>query len=150
MLKEITTTQFDEWKRNLSPESDMPVITTSALIKLSELEDFIAQIKAEGGTGICVNLVRFTWDKDEPQVGKKTGNDNRPLKGCEWDFFNNTQKTQVALAISGTKNYKESPELIATADDIKVNGKISLLIPGGEKEGPTGHNPPSKTPGTGR
>lgn len=139
MIISQTTAKLKEWQNNLSANDGLPIITTSAIIKISELEDYIKQIKPAADS-VSVNLIRFTWNSDEPQ-GKKRGPNAQVFAGCEWNVVKNG-KTQVAIAISPGK-YAEDKDLVASSVDIVNNGKVLLLIPGGEKEGPTGHNPPS-------
>lgn len=146
MNKEIDTPVFETWQKALSPEANLPVITTSALIDLKELEDFIAQIKQDKAESIRIHLLRFNWNQDEPQGKKKA--DGKIPPGCEWQIVDGN-KTQVAVAISGATKINVNADYVTDAKDIVKNGKIRLLIPGGEKEGPTGHNPPSKPAPTG-
>jgi hypothetical protein len=145
MIEAIPTKTFREWQNNLVISDNLPGITTSAVIKLSELEDFIKQIKPVADS-ISINLVRFTWNKDEPQ-GKKKDANAKPLQGCEWQFVTNG-KTQIAIAISAGK-YSINNDFVETSAEIINDDKILLLMPGGKDIGPTGHNPPSKkAPGT--
>jgi hypothetical protein len=46
--------------------------------------------------------------------------------------------------MNGAKNFKENADYTIEADDIVENDQILMLIPGGEEEGPTGHNPSGK------
>jgi hypothetical protein len=141
MNKLIDTTTLKTWKENLQPVSRNPVLTTYALITLKELESFIQKIKVKKADSIRINLVRFNWKKNEPQVKKENGK-NFPL-GCKWQVTG--KKTQVAIAMNGAKNYKKKKDYTTQADDIIENNKLLMLIPGGEAKGPTGHNP--KPPG---
>lgn len=133
----IATSTLKTWKDNLQPVSNTPVLTSYALITLDELETFVKQIKAKQADSVRINLVRFDWKNNEPQTTKENGA-NFPL-GCKWQVTGD--KTQVAIAMNGTKNYKKNADYTIQADDIIENNHIFMLIPGGEKEGPTGHNP---------
>jgi hypothetical protein len=138
MIETFKTTTFEEWQENLEPDSSTPVITTTAWIELGELKSFIREIEAKNAKGIGIHLIRFSWNKDEPQ-GNKSGA-GAPL-GCQWLEAPN-DKTQVAIAISGTKNYNvDLQTYVIEAEDLTENGSIRLLMPGAKKDGPTGHNP---------
>jgi hypothetical protein len=137
MNKRIRTPLLKIWKDNLEPAADMPVLTTHALITIDELENFVRQIKANQADSVRINLVRFDWKNNEPQVKKENGIDF-PL-GCKWQVTR--KKTQVAIALNGTKNFKMNTDYTIQADDIVENDELLMLIPGGEEEGPTGHNP---------
>ena len=140
MNKSIDTPRLKVWKDNLEPLKDIPVLTTHALISLEELESFVQKIKDKNADSIRINLVRFDWKNNEPQSKKENGA-NFP-RGCRWLVVNG--KTQVALAINGARNFRRNNDYTNEADDIIENGEILMLIPGGELEGPTGHNPPTK------
>ena len=43
--------------------------------------------------------------------------------------------------MNGATNYKMNADYTIQADDIIENNELLMLIPGGEVEGPTGHNP---------
>ena len=137
MNKPIDTTTLKTWKDNLQPASSMPVLTTEALVTLKELESFIQDIKKKNADSVRINLVRFDWKKNEPQTKKENG-DNFP-PGCKWQVTGT--KTQVAIVMNGATNYKTDGNYITAADDIIENDTLLMLIPGGEAEGPTGHNP---------
>ena len=100
----IATSTLKTWKDNLQPVSNTPVLTSYALITLDELETFVKQIKAKQADSVRINLVRFDWKNNEPQTTKENGA-NFPL-GCKWQVTGN--KTQVAIAMNGTKNYKKN------------------------------------------
>ncbi len=141
MNKPIDTDTLKIWKKNLQPESATPVMTTEALITLKELESFMKEITEKNADSIRISLVRFDWKKNEPQTKKENG-DNFP-PGCKWQVID--KKTQVAIAMNGARNYKINPDYTTEAEDIIENDQVWMLIPGGEAEGPTGHNP--KPPG---
>jgi hypothetical protein len=140
MNKPINTSLVNVWKDNLQPAANTPVLTTHALITLDELESFVQQIKAKQADSIRVNLVRFDWKNNEPQTTKENGA-NFPL-GCKWQVIGD--KTQVAITMNGARNFKRNADYTTEADDIVENNEILMLIPGGEVEGPTGHNPSGK------
>ena len=142
MNKPIDTTTLKTWKENLQPESATPVMTTEALITLKELESFMKEITEKKADSVRISLVRFDWKKNEPQTTKENG-DNFP-PGCKWQVTG--KKTQVAIAMNGARNFKMNPDYTTEAEDIIENDQVLMLIPGGEAEGPTGHNP--KPPGT--
>jgi len=137
MNKPIETSTLKTWKDNLQPTADTPVLTTEALITLGDLEDFLQEIKAKNADSVRINLVRFDWKTNEPQEIKENGA-NFP-KGCKWQVTGT--KTQVAIAMNGTQNFKQNADYTTQADDIIENDKLLMLIPGGKEEGPTGHNP---------
>jgi cytochrome oxidase Cu insertion factor (SCO1/SenC/PrrC family) len=137
MNKRIDTSILKAWKGNLQATANTPVLTTHALITLAELESFVQQIKAKQADSVRINLVRFDWKNNEPQSKKETGTDF-PL-GCRWQVTGN--KTQVAIALNGARNFTTNQDYTTQADDIIENGEVLMLIPGGEAEGPTGHNP---------
>ena len=140
MNKRIDTSLLKTWKDNLQPDATTPVLTTHALITLEELETFLQEIRQKKADSVRINLVRFDWKNNEPQTTKEKG-DDFPL-GCRWGVVGN--KTQVAIAMNGAKNFKRNSDYTTQADDIIENGELLMLIPGGEAEGPTGHNPPTK------
>src|SRR5215211_63589 len=102
MNKRIDTSLLKVWKDNLEPAGNRPVLTTHALITLGELETFVQQIKAKQADSVRINLVRFDWKNNEPQIEKENGN-NFPL-GCKWQVTGT--KTQVAIALNGAINFK--------------------------------------------
>ena len=138
----IETSTLDIWKDNLQPDSDTPVLTTHALITLDDLTTFVNKLREKQADSVRISLVRFDWNNNEPQEIKENGS-NFPV-GCTWQKVG--EKTQVAIAMNGTKNYVEKSDYTLEAEDIVENNKVWMLIPGGKKEGPTGHNP--KPPGT--
>jgi hypothetical protein len=132
---------FDTWKKNLKPDANLPVCTTDALIDLTELENFISDIKVKGAKSIRVNLVRFNWKDNEPQKIKEK-DDNHPI-GCKWNLADGTNTSQVGIVINGADQIIRSADYTLKANDIfEANGDVRLLIPGGRQEGPSGHNPP--------
>jgi hypothetical protein len=137
MNKPIDTTTLKTWKDNLQPESPTPVLTTHALVTLDELESFILDIKKKNADSVRISLVRFDWKENEPQTRKESG-PNFPF-GCQWQVTG--KKTQVAIVMNGATNYKRNPDYTLQANDIIENDQLWMLIPGGEAEGPTGHNP---------
>jgi hypothetical protein len=140
MNKPIDTSVVKVWKDNLKPAGKTPVLTTHALITLDDLENFVEEIKAKQADSIRINLVRFDWKNNEPQAKKENGA-NFPI-GCKWQVIG--KKTQVAITMNGARNFRENRDYTIEADDIVENDQILMLIPGGEEEGPTGHNPSGK------
>ena len=141
MNKRIAKSVLEVWKKNLGPNTSTPVLTTNALITLKDLEEFVKTIKAKNADSVRINLVRFNRKKNEPQKIKENGSDFP--RGCKWNVAKGT-KTQVAIAMNGTKGFKQNEDYTNEATDIVENGRLLMLIPGGEKEGPSGHNPPGK------
>lgn len=137
----VATTILETWKNNLQPDSNTPVLTTDALITLTELEDFVTHIKGQRADSIRISLVRFDRNNNEPQ-SKKEKDNNFPI-GCKWRIAGD--KTQVAIAINGTKGFTQKEDYTTKATDIIEGTSVFMLIPGGEIEGPTGHNPPTST-----
>jgi len=140
MNKSINTSLVKVWKDNLEPAGTTPVLTTHGLVTLAELESFVQQIKAKEADSVRINLVRFNWKNNEPQTTKENGA-NFPI-GCKWQVVGD--KTQVAITLNGARNFKRNADYTTEADDIIENNEILMLIPGGEVEGPTGHNPSGK------
>ena len=143
MNKKITPAEFKVWKDNLEPNGNMPVLTTDAIIDLDDLDLFLKEIRSKNANGIKINLVRFDWKKNEPQIEKDL-DDKFPI-GCQWSVAENN-KTQVGIAINGTIMSKMKADYTTETKDIILDdGKILLLIPGGEQKGPISLNPPKTT-----
>ncbi len=138
MKKQFSLSQFKKWKKAFLDNMSAPFITESALIELSELEAFLTDIKKLKADSVRVCFLRF---KDDVPQEENAWRDGAVLKGCIWEKTD-TGLTQVAVALIPTKNFHADEELINVADDIIVNKRILVLMPGGEKKGPTGHNPP--------
>lgn len=146
MVKKFNVPDFKRWEDAHVENMSLPFITESALIKLSELEVFLNHVKSlAGADSVRISFLRFNVDDNIniPQE-KKDWADERVPEGCKW-IEAGQGLTQVAVALVPTKNLQFDLQLIASADNIteENNSKILILIPGGEKDGPTGHNPPS-------
>lgn len=138
MLIEITKDELLEWKQNLTDTAEDPILTTTAVIKLEDLEEFIREMKLKKANCANINLVRFTWNKDEPQ--RRTNPDTI----CKWLYDEDSGKTQVAMIITPATYAETTDPLVGVGNDIISNGHVRVLIPGNEDKGPTGHNPPGK------
>ena len=139
--------RFDKWKSNLQPDGDLPVFTTDALINLDELDQFVSEMKGKQAKSNRINHVLFDWKDNDPQQIKEK-DENHP-RGCKSNVVKDNT-TQVGIVINGAGKIKTNPDYTIEADDIfEANGDIRLLIPGEEKEGPSGHNPPAPKIGTG-
>lgn len=142
MVKQFSKLEFEKWENAYLANMTLPFITKSALIELSELETFLIEAKKLSADSARITFLRFEINKNEPQ-GKKTWPDGRIMDGCEWMEAGHGL-TQVAVALVPTESLRYNEELIGEADNIidKISDQILMLIPGGETEGPTGHNPP--------
>jgi len=142
MNKSVSKPLLKRWKDNLGETTDIPVLTTNALVSLEDLETFVQTIKAKNADSVRINLVRFDWKENEPQTKKEDGPDF-PL-GCRWIVADGTGKTQVAIAMNGAKGFHQNADYTDEAEDLVENGEVLMLIPGDLPEGPTGHNPPTR------
>lgn len=151
MVKQFSVSKFKEWEDAHSENPNLPCVTKSALIKLSELETFLNTVKNLGDAdSVRISFLRFKMDDDSiniPQEKKHWSNERIPV-GCKW-IEAGEGLTQVAIAIIPTKNHTLDEELIERADNIigENDSKILVLMPGGEDVGPTGHNPPPTAKG---
>lgn len=141
MIQPTPTVKFEEWQKNHVISDNLPGLTTSAVIELDELKAYIQQIESNANS-ICINLIRFTWNLDEPQRKNLPAGTTLPA-ACEWLFVSNG-KTQTAIAMSPANYSIDDNSKLGTATDVLINGQMHLLIPGLMPVGPTGHNPPSK------
>src|SRR6476620_5451416 len=110
----VATPTLQTWKNNLQPDSNKPVLTTDALITLTELEDFVKHIKGQRADSIRISLVRFDPNNNEPQSKKEK--DNKFPVGCKWRVAGD--KTQVAIAINGTTGFTRNEDYTTNANDI--------------------------------
>jgi len=133
---------MNEWISNFNNNEGIPFVTTSALIGLKDLEDFIAAIKKQQADSVRIYFLRFRpFDVPTPQVLV-----NGVLAdGCKWrDAAGGF--TQTTIAMVPAKNFQRDKDFIFSAEDIILDGVMTTLIPGTDGEG-TGLNPPS--PGAG-
>jgi hypothetical protein len=144
MKDKFEVARFKKWRDNFTQNPTLAAITDAALITKEDLKALLVDMDAMGSDSARVYFVRFEKDVDEPQKNKKKVNGVAP-PGCTWEEAGNGL-TQIALAITPTIGFKIDPDTyIVTANDMTENGSITLLIPGGREEGPTGHNPPPQT-----
>ena len=142
MLTKFTSGLLGEWITDFEQNQQMPSVTTSALIHLKDLEDFIAAIKQQQADCVRVYFLRFK--NGEPPFPPILVN-GVPAKGCDWVKADN-RFSQVTIAMVPAKNFKFDKDFIFSADDIVVGNDIITLLPGTANEG-TGLNPPGTSGG---
>lgn len=141
MKNKFEITRFKKWRDNFLKNPTLPAVTNSAFITKNDLKALLTDMDAMGADSARVYFLRFEKDVDEPQKNKKMINGKAPA-GCTWEEAGKGL-TQIAIAITPTTGFKIDPtSYLMSASDMPENGLITLLIPGGEEEGPTGHNPP--------
>jgi hypothetical protein len=141
MIKQLTVRELESAKSNFADNDPMEVITRSAFISLSELEQFIEEIKAENNnvSGVRVSFIRF-----KPGEIPAISNEDQHRAGCKFLFVKNDNGnvfTQVSIAIVPVQNFRVDENYFTSADDLVMNDLIKVLMPGIEKK-PTGLNPP--------
>jgi hypothetical protein len=144
MQKEFSTSTFSRWVSNFDPNDAVPFVTTSGLIKLDDLESFIAKIKTLKADSVRVYFLRL--QTNEPPFTSQVQINGQLAKGCKWHNASNTL-TQATLALVPAKNFKLDDDLVFSADDITVGSQVLTLMPGIEDKG-TGLCPPSCSPHT--
>ena len=137
MQLQFSEGQLNLWTSNFTNNQGLPFITVSALIGLSDLEAFIAAIKAQKADSVRVYFLRFS-PNDVP--ANEVLVEGQPAHGCKW-VNANAGLTQATIALVPTQNFGHDKDFIFSADDIMQNGTITALIPGVLKEG-TCMNPP--------
>ena len=140
MQNDFITTELSGWISNFDDNKTLPFVTTSALIKLQDLEEFIAKIKAQQADSIRIYFLRLR--SGELLKGLELPAGEIP-RGCKWheasgDF------TQATIAMVPAKNFTIEDDLTFAADDIVLNNTVTTLMPGISLKG-TGLNPPSPT-----
>jgi hypothetical protein len=144
MQTDFTTDELRRWISNFNDHKEVPFVTTSALIKLEDLEAFIAKAKAQRADSVRIYFMRL-------QTGETLQALTLPLalaggeipKGCKWHEASSAF-TQATIAMVPAKNFSIEGDLTFAADDIVVNNTITTLMPGIPEKG-TGLNPPSPT-----
>lgn len=144
MLTKFTDGLLHEWITHFEKNPQLPSVTTSALISLRQLEEFIAAIKFQQADSVRVYFMRF--DNGEPPFPPALVN-GVAAKGCEW-VKADQRLSQTSIALVPAKNFKHDKDFVFSADDIVVNGEVTTLLPGTENEG-TGLNPPGTSGGKG-
>jgi hypothetical protein len=140
MKKDFTAGKLKEWASDFATNEELPFITTSALIELKEMEQFIAAAKDQNADSVRIYFIRFkTDDVPTPRVLVN----GIEAEGCKW---RNTEKgfTQASVAIVPAQNFKHDENFIFSADDIVINNQITTLMPGIADKG-TAMNPPGKS-----
>jgi hypothetical protein len=138
MHQNFSTGDLKRWIAEFKGNKDLPFGTTSALIKLSDLEEFVAEIKKQQADCVRIYFLRFSMNDTPTAEIKKDG---RVVKGCVWQEAA-VGITQATIAMVPAKNFRHDPEFIFAADDIVLGNQVMTLLPGIKKEG-TGLNPPS-------
>ena len=138
MQKNFSPSELKKWVSNFTSHGELPFITTSGLIQLKELEDFIVQIKKQHADCVRVYFLRFGMD-DAPT--QKVTVNGQLADGCKWRSASATL-TQATIALVPAKNFKHDENFVFSADDIITGQQVTTLLPGTTGEG-TGLNPPS-------
>lgn len=144
MQLQFSPGQLNLWTSNFTNNEGLPFVTVSALISLSDLEDFVAKIKAQQADSLRVYFLRFS-PTDLPANDVLV--EGRLANGCKWVNASDTL-TQATIALVPAKNFRHDQEFVFYAEDVIVNNEITALIPGVPNEG-TCMNPPGCT-GTAR
>lgn len=141
MQKDFSTTELRKWIVKFNNNDTLPFVTKSALIKLSDLEEFIAKIREQQADSVRIYFLRFSLN-DTPTA--KNWVDGKIPQGCHWHESVNGL-TQATIAMVPAKNFKiHEEDFVFSADDIILNGNILTLMPGIDEKG-TGLNPPSSS-----
>jgi|GEM_PF-1282124 len=144
MQTDFTTGELSRWISNFSDNKALPFITTSALIRLEDLEAFITKIKAQRADCVRVYFMRLQTGETLPALALPLALPAGEIpKGCKWHEASSAF-TQATIALVPAKNFTIEGDLTFAADDIVVNGSITTLMPGIPEKG-TGLNPPSPT-----
>jgi hypothetical protein len=137
MQKTFSVGELNKWRLNFTNHQQLPFITTSALISLKDLEDFVAAIKAQQADSVRLYFLRFE-QKDVPT--EQVMVNGKLAEGCKW-FNASPEFTQATVAMVPAKNFKRDENFIFSAEDIISNNLLLTLLPGTAGEG-TGLNPP--------
>jgi hypothetical protein len=138
MQNDFSTAELGGWISNFNDNEPLPFVTTSALISLQDLEEFIVKIKEQQADSIRVYLIRFR-PTDAPKSPVQPNGE--VFEGCKWHEAS-SDFTQATIAMVPAKNFVLDGKFIFSADDIIVNNRITTLTPGILEKG-TGLNPPS-------
>src|SRR5882672_10114632 len=115
MQKEFSTAELNRWISNFNPNDAVPFVTSSGLIKLDDLEAFIAKIKTLKADSVRVYFLRL--QTNEPPFTSQVQINGQLAKGCKWHNASDTL-TQATLALVPAKNFNIDGDLIFSADDI--------------------------------
>ena len=138
MHQQFSTDELKRWIFSFKNNAQLPFITTSALIKLTDLEEFIAEIKKQQADSVRVYFLRFSLNDTPTAKFEKEG---KIVKGCVWHEAA-TGITQATIAMVPAKNFRHDNDFVFAADDIVLENQVMTLLPGIQQEG-TGLNPPS-------
>lgn len=138
MHQNFSKDDLKRWIAEFKGNTQLPFVTTSALIKLSDLEAFIAEIKKQQADSVRLYFLRFSIN-DTPTA--KFEKDGKVVKGCVWHEAA-VGITQATVAMVPAKNFRHDPDFVFAADDIVLGNQVMTLMPGIKEEG-TGLNPPS-------
>src|ERR1700754_443877 len=95
MLRTFPPALLRQWVLNFTGNTAMPFVTTSALIELAELENFIAAVKQQKADSVRVYFMRFGPD-DAPT--DKSNVNGQLAKGCKWHMVT-PALTQATVAL---------------------------------------------------
>jgi len=144
MQTNFTTAELSRWISNFNDNKALPFVTTSALIKLEELEKFVAEIKKQQADSVRIYFMRLqTGENIQALTPPALSTGAPPPKGCKWHEASSAF-TQATIAMVPAKNFTIEDDLTFAADDIVQDKKITTLMPGIPTKG-TGLNPPSPT-----
>ena len=137
MLKTFPPPLLGQWVLNFTGNTDLPFVTTSALIELAELEAFISAIKKQQADSVRVYFLRF-GPGDTPT--DKSEVNGQLAEGCKWHMAS-LGLTQATVALVPAKNFQHDADFICSADDIVTGEGMLTLFPGTIAVG-TNLNPP--------
>ncbi|MHA4809495.1 hypothetical protein ACX0G9_15385 [Flavitalea flava] len=138
MQTDLSTTELSGWISNFNNNGNLPFITTSALISLQELEDFITKIKGQQADSIRIYFLRFGLNSTPKNLAPSNG---ASPDGCKFHWASG-DLSQASIAMVPATNFRIDENFIFCADDIIAGNAITTLMPGIEEKG-TGLNPPS-------
>ena len=143
MQTDFTTVELSRWISNFSDNKALPFVTTSALIKLEELEKFVAEIKKQQADSVRIYFMRLQTGENIQALTLPALSAGELPKGCKWHEASSAF-TQATIAMVPAKNFTIEADLTFAADDIVQDKTITTLMPGMPTKG-TGLNPPSPT-----
>lgn len=141
MHNDFITAELSGWISNFNENKALPFVTTSALIKLEDLEEFIARIKAQQADSVRIYFMRLRAGETLQALALPALAVGEIPKGCKWHEAS-SDFTQATIAMVPAKNFTIEDDLTFAADDIVLNNMITTLMPGISEKG-TGLNPPS-------
>ena len=137
MHQNFSTEDLKRWIAEFTANPQLPFITNSALIKLSDLEAFIAGIKKQQADSVRIYFLRFSMNDIPTAAIRKDG---KIVRGCVW-HETSIGTTQATIAMVPAKNFRHDADFVFAADDIVLDNQVMTLMPGIKEEG-TGLNPP--------